>query len=85
MLSCMRTTLDINDRLLAEAKSLAARRGLSLKALVEEALRERLHARGDRRRAPIALPTYSGDGLQPGVDPTDGAALLEVMDADAGR
>lgn len=40
MLPCMRTTLDINDRLMAEAKSLAARRGLSLKALVEEALRE---------------------------------------------
>lgn len=85
MLLRMRTTLDINDRLLAEAKSLAARRGLSLKALVEEALRERLHARGDRRRAAVALPTYSGDGLQPGVDLTDGAALLELMDADAGR
>lgn len=85
MLLRMRTTLDINDRLLAEAKSLAARRGLSLKALVEEALRERLHARGDRRRAAVALPTYSGDGLQPGVDLTDGAALLEFMDADAGR
>jgi hypothetical protein len=81
----MRTTLDINDRLLAEAKSLAARRGLSLKALVEEALRERLHARGDRRRAPITLPTYTGDGLQPGVDLTDSAAMLEVMDADPGR
>jgi len=85
MLYCMRTTLDINDRLLAEAKSLAARRGLSLKALVEEALRERLHARGDQRRAAVALPTYSGDGLRPGVDLTDGAALLEVMDADPGR
>ena len=85
MLSCMRTTLDINDRLLAEAKSLAARRGLSLKALVEEALRERLHARSDRRDAAITLPTYSGDGLQSGVDLTDGAAMLEVMDADAGR
>jgi len=85
MLSCMRTTIDINDRLLAEAKSHAARRGLSLKALVEEALRERLHARGDRRQAPISLPTYSGDGLQSGVDLTDSAALLEVMGADAGR
>lgn len=85
MLSCMRTTLDINDRLMAEAKSLAARRGLSLKALVEEALRERLHARGDNPRAAVLLPTYSGDGLQPGVDLSDSAALLEAMDADARR
>jgi hypothetical protein len=53
--------------------------------MVEEALRERLHARGDRRRAAIALPTYSGNGLQSGIDLTDGAALLEVMDAGAGR
>jgi hypothetical protein len=85
MLSCMRTTLDINDRLLAEAKSVAAQRGLSLKALVEEALRERLHARVEGRHASIPLPTFSGDGLQAGVDLTDSAALLETMDADAGR
>ena len=85
MLPCMRTTLDINDRLLAEAKSLAAQRGLSLKALVEEALRERLHARADGQRAAPRLPTYTGAGLQPGIDLTDGTALLEVMDADAGR
>jgi hypothetical protein len=81
----MRTTLDINDPLLAEAKSVAAQRGLSLKALVEEALRERLHARGDGSRLAEPLPTYSGSGLQGGVDLTDSAALLEVMDADAGR
>lgn len=85
MLLRMRTTLDINDPLLAEAKSLAAQRGLSLKALVEEALRERLNARGDSRRVVEPLPTYSGAGLQAGVDLTDSAALLEVMDADAGR
>jgi len=84
-LACMRTTLDINDRLMAEAKSLAARRGVSFKALVEEALRERLHARADARRVLVELPTYSGSGLQPGVDLKDGGALLEVMDADAGR
>jgi hypothetical protein len=84
MLTRMRTTLDINDRLLAEAKSHAAQRGLSLKALVEEALRERLHARKGPR-ASVGLPTFSGDGLQPGVDLTDGAALLEIMDADPGR
>jgi len=85
MLQHMRTTLDINDPLLAEAKSVAAQRGLSLKTLVEEALRERLHARGDGNRVAEPLPIYSGAGLQAGVDLTDSAALLEVMDADAGR
>lgn len=85
MLLCMRTTLDISDPLLAEAKSHAAQRGLSLKALVEEALRERLRARGDGHRVAEQIPTYSGHGLQASVDLTDSAALLEVMDADAGR
>ncbi len=80
----MRTTLDINDHLLAEAKSQAALRGISLKALVEDALRERLHA---RRAAPqtAELPTFSGAGLQPGVDLTDTASLLGIVDAVPGR
>lgn len=85
MLCCMRTTLDINDPLLADAKGLAAQRGLSLKALVEEALRDRLHAAAGKQRVAEPLPTYSGADLQAGVDLTDSAALLEVMDADARR
>jgi Arc/MetJ family transcription regulator len=85
MLCCMRTTLDINDRLLAEAKSQAAQRGQSLKALVEEALRESLHFRSKAEREQPALPTFTGAGLQPGVDLADSAALLELMDADARR
>lgn len=39
----------------------------------------------DGQRAAPRLPTHTGAGLQPGVDLTDGAALLAVMDADAGR
>ena len=85
MLRCMRTTIDINDHLLVEAKRLAASRGLSLKALIEEALRERLHGRAVHSPAPVRLATFSGNGLQPGVDLTDGGALLEVMDAEPGR
>jgi hypothetical protein len=85
MLSCMRTTLDLNDRLLAEAKRVAASRGLSLKALVEEALRERLLVRGAKFEPAVALATFSGHGLQPGVDLTDSGALLEIMDAQSGR
>ncbi len=85
MLLCMRTTLDINDRLLNEAKGYAASRRQSLKSLVEEALRERLHTRTGNRSPASIIPTYSGKGLQPGVDLTDGAALLDVMDAQPGR
>lgn len=78
----MRTTIRIDDHLLAEAKAAAARRGSTLTALIEEALRQALNstdAEGGRRRLP--LPVYrGGGGLQPGVDLDDSAALLDLME-----
>jgi hypothetical protein len=38
----MRTTLDIEDRLLREAKSVAAQHGTTLTAIIEQALRRLL-------------------------------------------
>lgn len=65
----MRTTVRLDDALLREAKSHAARRGVSLTALFEEALREKLtrgaQTRGERT---AKLPTFRGRGVQPGVD-----------------
>jgi hypothetical protein len=31
-------------------------------------------------REPVRLPTFDGDGLQPGVDLDDSAALLDLME-----
>lgn len=39
----MKTTLDLDDALLIEAKTTAARRRTTLKAVVEQALRRELH------------------------------------------
>jgi hypothetical protein len=38
----MKTTLDLDDGLLTEAKSVVAKRGITLKAMVEHALRREL-------------------------------------------
>ena len=46
----MKTTLDINDLLLAEAKALAAQQRTSLTRLIEEGLRLRLRASGTSAR-----------------------------------
>lgn len=77
----MRTTLTIQDALLHRAKEASLKRNLSLGEVVEEALRITLTAksknRGARRRG---LKTFSGDGLQPGVDLASSAALLELME-----
>jgi len=77
----MRTTIRLDDSLLAAAKAQAARRGTTLTAVIEEALRESLATRRRPAHAPIELPTFDGR-LRPGVDLDDSAALLELMEAD---
>jgi hypothetical protein len=79
----MRTTINIDDALLAEAKQVAARTGRSLTAVVEDALRESLHRRRHTTRRVVELPTFGEGGVQPGVDLDDSAALLDLMDHDA--
>lgn len=77
----MRTTIRIDDELLREAKSRAASSGRTLTAVVEDALRAAMHQRhGPTQASRIALPTFAGSGLQPGVDIDDSAALLDLMD-----
>jgi hypothetical protein len=82
MLRCMRTTVRLDDDLLRQAKALAARTGRTLTAVIEDGLREAL-ARHRRRQEwpPIALPTFKGKGLRPGVDLDGTADLLDVLDS----
>ena len=54
----MKTTLNIQDTLLVEAKALAARQRTTLTRLVEEGLRMRL-------LAAASLPTHAGSKLMP--------------------
>lgn len=80
----MRTTLDLDDELLAEAKALAARERLSLTRLIEQGLALRLRwaagAPAPARRS--GLPVYAGrGGLSSAVaDPGRNTALLDVAD-----
>ena len=79
----MRTTINIDDELLAQAKQVAARTGRSLTAVVEDALRESLHRRASTAHRAVELPTFGEGGVQPGVDLDDSAALLDLMGDDA--
>ena len=76
----MRTTIRLDDALLAEAKQVAARTGRSLTAVVEDALRESLHRRHETARRAVELPVFGEGGTQPGVDLDDSAALLDLME-----
>jgi hypothetical protein len=63
----MKTTVEIPQTLLDEARKLAAQEGTTLRALVEEGLRriiaERRHAGAFR----LSKATFKGTGLQAGV------------------
>jgi hypothetical protein len=77
----MRTTLDINDTLMREAKRMAAKTGQTLTGIVEDALRERLarEKAGGQSSFKLRWPTVRGR-LRPGVDVTDRDSLYERME-----
>lgn len=53
MVTHMKTTLDLPDDLLIEAKSIAARRRISLKAMVEHALRREIEPAAPQLNSPF--------------------------------
>ena len=81
----MKTTLDLNDQLLADAKALAAQQRTSLTRLIEEGLQLRLRAKGaadGKLRA--RLPVFQGGGgLVAGVNPLSNKAMLAALGDDA--
>ena len=80
----MRTTLAIDDHLLAQAKERAHARRQTLGELVEDALRRELAAVNDAERPEIPV-VRGGDGPQPGIDLSSNQALLEALDEGHGH
>ena len=81
----MKTTLDLNDQLLADAKALAAQQRTSLTRLIEEGLQLRLRAKAaSNRRSQVHLPVFKGrGGLVKGVDPLSNKSMLKVLEDDS--
>lgn len=77
-----RTTIRLDDDLLAEAKALAARTGRTLTSVIEDSLRQALAERKKtgKERRPFRMTTFGGDGVKPGVDLDDSAGLLDIME-----
>ena len=80
----MKTTLDIDEELFAQAKRRARESGLSLSALVEEGLRRVLS--DDTGRSPCRLPDLSvGDpGARDPLESYSWRDLRELMYGDHG-
>lgn len=77
----VRTTVNIDEHLLAEARAEAARTRRSLGDIVDDALRVLLarHHAPDGKRPRVVLTTFGGRGLQPGVDLEDKEAMAELL------
>ncbi|MBK9316957.1 MAG: DUF2191 domain-containing protein [Acidobacteria bacterium] len=63
----MKTTVNISDSLLEEARKVAARDKTTVRDLIERGLRRILADRKRAREFRLRKATFKGEGLQPGV------------------
>ena len=79
----MRTTISIEDSLLEKAKKVSHERRCSLRSVIEDALRAAFAKERKRTRSgtPRPLKTFKGTGIQPGIDLSSSAALLDAMES----
>jgi hypothetical protein len=75
----MRTTLNIDDEVLASAKHMAIEQGIPLSRLIEEAILERLMKK-NKPGPKVKLNTFSGSGVRSGINLDDSSSLLNIMD-----
>ena len=81
----MKTTLEISDPLLREARKVAARDRTTLRALVEQGLR-RVVAEKQRRQPAFRLrkASFKGRGLRPELRDAEWSQLRELAYGDRG-
>lgn len=75
----MKTTLDLDERLIREAKRVAAERGVTLTSIVEEALSTALEQRRPAPPITFDMPVVAGQ-TRSEVDIADRDALHDRMD-----
>jgi hypothetical protein len=80
----MQTTIQLDDALLAQAAKLARERGCDLSHLIEDTLRDKIAPAPPVASQPfLRLITVGGQGVRPGVDLNNSAALLALMEQGA--
>ena len=80
MLKHMRTTINLPDDLILQAKKAALDTGTTLTEIIANALREALVKRRSKKaRREFKVITSGSGGLLPGVDLDDTSALLDIM------
>jgi hypothetical protein len=78
MVSHMKTTIEISDPLMGEARALAAERDQTVREIVEEGLRMVIEAKRHQKKFRVPDHSVSGKGLQPGLSYDDWGSVLEL-------
>jgi hypothetical protein len=79
----MKTTVEIPDALLREAKRVALRERTTVRALVEQGLRQVVRSRGTGAFV-LRDASFTGDGLQPGRSLQDWETIRDLAFAERG-
>jgi hypothetical protein len=78
MVTHMKTTIEISDALLIEAKRTANHDGITLRELIESALRQALTARAQAGNFKLRDASFGGLGLQPELSDLPWERLREL-------
>lgn len=74
----MKTTVEISDALLDEARKVAARDGTSLRTLIEQGLRQAVSASKPKRAFRLRKASFKGRGLSTAAKGLDWQQLREL-------
>lgn len=81
MLRHMRTTINLPDELILQAKKAALEADTTLTEIIANALREALAKRRQKKaKRDFKIIASGSGGVFPGVDLDDTSALLDIMD-----
>lgn len=76
----MKTTIEISDALLREARRLARERGTTLRSLLEAAVRREISAlTAPERKFELRDASFGGEGVQPGIDLSDWGRIRRMI------
>jgi len=75
----MKTTIEISDSLLDEAKKLAAKEGTTVRAYVEQGLRRIVAERKSHSVFRLRKATFKGNGLQAGAQDATWERIRETI------